>query len=73
MDGEGAKQQFGVLARAAGRQLELQVCKSAAGFYLGTYDHEGLPFTRESLEYWAKRERAEQALQKGLWTQKLQP
>jgi hypothetical protein len=66
------RKQFGALAQAAGRQLELQVCKSAAGFYLGTRDDDGAPFTRESQEYWSKRERAEQALTSGRWTQKRQ-
>jgi hypothetical protein len=66
------RKQFGALAQAAGRHLELQVCKSAAGFYLGTRDDDGAPFTRESQEYWRKCERAEHALASGRWTQKNQ-
>lgn len=60
----------GMLAAAAGKAFPLQVCKSAAGFYIGTYDDDGAPFTRESCEYWRKREQAESALAKGQWTQK---
>lgn len=40
----------GKLAQAAGQLFPLQVCKSRAGFYLGTYDADGLPFSRESQE-----------------------
>jgi hypothetical protein len=60
----------GMLAAAAGKAFALEVCKSAAGFYIGTRDEDGAPFTRESREYWQKRELAETALSKGLWTQK---
>ena len=60
----------GMLAAAAGKAFPLEVCKSAAGFYIGTLNEEGVPFTRESCEYWRKREQAEAALAKGLWTQK---
>lgn len=59
-----------MLAAGAGRAFPLEVCKSAAGFYIGTRDEEGMPFTRESCEYWCKQEMAEKALVKGLWTQK---
>ena len=60
----------GMLAAAAGKAFPLEVCKSAGGFYIGTLDEEGAPFTRESREYWPRREQAETALAKGLWTQK---
>lgn len=73
MADEEARKQFGALASAAGRQLQLQVCKSAAGFYLGTYDEEGSPFSRESVEYWGKRDRAEHALAANRWTQRREP
>jgi hypothetical protein len=68
-----AQRQFGKLAEAAGRRLELRVCISAAGFYLGTYDEKGLPFSRESVESWGKRERAEYALAAERWTQRRDP
>jgi hypothetical protein len=60
----------GMLAAAAGKAFPLEVCKSAAGYYIGTRDEEGMPFTRESCEYWRKQDMAETALAKGLWTQK---
>lgn len=60
----------GMLAAAAGKAFPLEVCKSNAGFYIGTLDEEGAPYTRESVEYWRKREQAEAALTSGLWTQK---
>lgn len=40
----------------------LTVCRSAAGYYLGTLTPEGLPNSRESTEYWARKEDAEAAL-----------
>ena len=53
------------------RELPLEVCKSAAGFYLGT-TLEGQPFTRESAQYWPKREQAADALHSPTkWTQRL--
>ena len=61
--------QFGCLAASTGKHLLLQVMKSAAGFYLGTQDRDGHPYTRE---YWPKRESAETALRSGHWTQRLQ-
>jgi hypothetical protein len=63
--------QFGCLAATAGERLLLQVMKSAAGFYLGTQDRDGLPYTRESVQYWPKRDGAETALRTGHWTQRL--
>lgn len=64
------REQFGLLAAMVGQRLPLQVCKSAAGFYLATLNAEGEPFTRESQEYWPKRDAAAQALALGRWTQK---
>ena len=45
---------------------ELQVCKSAAGYYVGTYCYCG-PYSRES-GYYKTREAAEVALTKGEYT-----
>jgi hypothetical protein len=53
-------------------RLPLQVLKSAAGFYLGTFD-EGGPVSRESVEYWAAEGQAEKALASGEWTQREAP
>lgn len=62
--------QAGHLASLHGRpDLELEVLQSAAGFYIGTFSEEG-PFTRESAEYFRKKESAEQALATGQWTQR---
>ncbi|GKS73299.1 hypothetical protein AVME950_00405 [Acidovorax sp. SUPP950] len=66
---DDAQQQFGLMAGQYGERLPLEVCRSAAGFYLGTYTDRG-PFTRESLEYWRKKEQAENALATGEWTQR---
>ncbi|MCW5631919.1 MAG: hypothetical protein KIT17_01150 [Rubrivivax sp.] len=56
-------------SHALGRQATLEVCRSAAGFYLGTYvDHE--PYSRESVEYWNTRKEAQDALVNGQWTQR---
>ncbi len=49
--------------------LELQVLKSAAGWYLGTVDDEG-PVSRESLEYFQTESLAECALEDRAWIQR---
>jgi hypothetical protein len=67
----------GYLARRfGGVSLPLEVLPSAAGFYLGTRDHDGTPYSRESEEYWATCEEAEAALKAGklgAWTQRPAP
>lgn len=61
---------YGVLAMEyGGQRLKLQVLQSGAGFYLGTLS-EGMPNSRESVEYFETREKAEHALASGEWTQK---
>jgi hypothetical protein len=67
-----SQQQFGLLAQAIGYRLPLEVCKSAAGFYVGTRDTDGLPCSRESVEYWPQRKQAECALHGRTFTQKCQ-
>lgn len=63
----------GYLAREyGGERLELRVLKSAAGFYLGTFNDDG-PFSRESVEYWPTIEQATQALNTDQWTQRSHP
>lgn len=68
---------FGMLAGQSGRKLPLEVCSSRAGFYLGTLedsgDLAGAPFTRESENYWRKREDAARALRERTWTQRQAP
>ena len=60
---------IGKLAASCGFQLPVQVMQSAAGFYLGTSEF-GMPFSRESQEYWGTKKEAEDALKHGTWTQK---
>lgn len=67
-----AKVGFGKLAADyCGRELPLSVLQTRNGFYIGTFD-DG-PCSRESCEYWSKREDAEMALITGRWTQRLNP
>lgn len=61
---------YGHLANHLGRILPLQVYKSGAGFYIGTYDDEG-PCSRESNEYFRSEKLAQEALSSGNWTQKM--
>lgn len=63
----------GFLAKQCGRDLELTVCYSARGFYIGTRDDDGSPFSRESMEYWPQRDAVETALANGRWNQKMTP
>lgn len=49
------------------KTTDLQVCKSAAGYYIGIlywdYDFQyNIPYSRESLEYYTTKEDAEKAL-----------
>jgi len=68
---------IGYLARKFGRvSLPLEVLKSAAGYYIGTLDEAGAPYSRESEEYWQTFEEAERALnhpEPDAWTQRLTP
>lgn len=72
---------FGHLAKMDNEEISLSVCKSAAGYYIGTMQLEILPsghefmmpFSRESDEYFNTREEAEKALADGTWTQRLTP
>ena len=67
----------GYLAREfGGLSLPLEVLPSAAGYYIGTLDEEGMPYSRESEEYWKTRGAAEAALNTPsprAWTQRLMP
>jgi hypothetical protein len=73
MTAEHAGAQRGMLASPAGADLPLQVLRSAAGFYIGTWDPAEGPFSRESVEYWPARPAAERAFAEGHWTQRLSP
>lgn len=73
MQGEANPPATGELARAAGKVFPLEICKSRAGFFIGTRDEDGAPFSRESAEYWTQRDQAETALTHGHWTQRREP
>lgn len=63
----------GKLAREwCGLKLPLKVCRSGAGYYIGTWDESG-PISRESEEYWGSKEKAQEALDKNEWTQREHP
>jgi hypothetical protein len=64
---------YGLLAEQSGVKLPLQVCRSAAGFYLGTMEESGMPYSRESIEYFPTQDAAVTALNSGHWTQKPNP
>ena len=64
---------IGTLVAAAGKSFPLKICKSNYGFYIGTRDELGDPFSRESAEYWARAEDAEIALRDQSWTQRRVP
>lgn len=51
------------------KELALQVLRSAAGFFIGTCDEESMGISRESSEYFPTSDAAQQALDKGTWTQ----
>ena len=50
------------------KRLPLQVLRSAAGHYIGTFDD--VPASRESVEYFPSHEAARHALETGTWTQR---
>ena len=53
-------------------ELPLDICYCARGFYIGTFC-DAQPYTRESEEYWPRREMAAEALKTGAWTQRTAP
>jgi hypothetical protein len=61
---------YGKLALQCGHQLELRVCQSAAGYYIGTLDQHGAPFSRESQQYYVNHADAQLALETNTFTQK---
>lgn len=61
---------IGQVAHAYGACLKVEVLESPEGFYIGTRE-DGLPFSRESVEYYPSRAVAERALMRGTWTQRL--
>ncbi len=62
----------GMLAMRIGKDLPLEILKSHAGYYIGTSEN-GIPCSRESIEYFVSFPDAEQALKHGTWIQKPRP
>ena len=60
---------IGKIARRFGEKLPLEILEIDEGFYIGTCK-DGLPFSRETVEYYPTRARAEQALIRNTWTQR---
>lgn len=55
-----------------GETRPLEVLRSAAGYYIGTQE-DGMPYSRDSQEYFASREEAQEALEEGTFTLRLHP
>ena len=65
--------EYGLLAEQyCDVHLPLQVLRSGAGYYIGTFDGEG-PCSRESIGYWPTYEQADKALRDREWVQKPNP
>jgi hypothetical protein len=43
------------------------VCSSAAGYYIGYLSPDGIPYSRESVYYWASEAGCQEALDRGTW------
>ena len=57
--------------RYCGKELELEVCSSFNGYFIGTRDLDGT--SRESVEYFSTNVKAETALKNNSWTQRDEP
>lgn len=57
----------------ANLEKPLQVLPSAAGWYIGTWDVNDGPVSRESVEYFPTEEEAKEALKSSTWTQRNHP
>ncbi len=67
------KTEFGHLAKEfGGVTLPLEILRSQAGWYIGTR-LKGVPYSRESAEYYATGDAAERALNTRGWTQRPAP
>ena len=63
----------GYLAQQAGYDLDVQVHRSGAGYYIGCWSFDLGPISRESEEYWATEPEAQEALMFESWTQRYNP
>ncbi len=61
---------LGKIAHAAGEDIEVSVCNSDKGYYLGTVGIYGEIVSRESVEFWGTWRGANEALKSGIWKQK---
>lgn len=52
-------------------EMDLAVCKSAAGYYIGTWCYQCGPYRRHSQRYWKDKADAKAALDSGNWMPKL--
>jgi hypothetical protein len=67
------RRRMGQLARDwCNKRLPLVVLKTC-GYYIGTFDPESGPCSRESVEYYLTESEAQIALDTGSWTQKANP
>ncbi|ANS05319.1 hypothetical protein [uncultured Mediterranean phage] len=53
--------------------LPVQVCRSAAGYYIGQMSKDGSPYSRLSDCYYRTHERADEALTFNTWIRKETP
>jgi hypothetical protein len=68
-----SRRRMGQLARDwCNKKLPLVVLKTC-GYYIGTFDPESGPCSRESVEYFSTESDALVALETGVWTQKQTP
>jgi len=59
--------------RYEGRERQLEVMQSRAGYYIGTSCDDGGPNTRDSVEYFPTEEAAQEALDNNTFTPRLHP
>lgn len=64
MDGETVATGAQTKCFECDKELKIQVCQSAAGFYIGYWCNEDGPHSRES-GYYGTRKEAETALERG--------
>ncbi len=57
-------------ARYSHAHLPLEVLGSAMGYYIGTRGRDDIPVSRESLEFYRHYDDAQEAFEKGTWTQR---
>ena len=61
---------LGKIALSLGDYIEVSVCNSDRGYYLGTVGVYGEIVSRESVEFWGTWRGANAALKSGIWKQR---